>query len=355
MEILENLSPNQIVFPHLNVNITVDRTAFSIFGMDIQWYGIIISVGILLAISFGFSQMKKYGINPDRALDCIIGGIIGGVVGARLYYVAFTWEDYVGDWKSIFNIREGGLAIYGGIIGALLVGLIVARCRQVKILPFLDIAGMGFLIGQGIGRWGNFTNQEAFGSNTNLPWGMSGGTIQARIVNMVENGNTSLTTNELVHPCFLYESIWCLLGFLLLYLYSKHRKYDGQLFLMYVGWYGLGRSVIEGLRTDSLMIGEVRASQVLAILCVVTSVILLIVFGSKVKRMGSDYVFYKDTEHSKELLLDYETSKDSSKSKKVKSEVATKHDNYNPIVSDEDKQEVINSTSDDDDLNKVDD
>ena len=232
MEELNNLKTNQIVFPHLNIDITIDKTAFTMFGINIQWYGIIIASGVLLAILFGLSQMKKYGLNSDRVIDCIVGGIIGGIVGARLYYVIFAWDEYKDNISSIFNIREGGLAIYGGFIGALVVGLIIAKIRDVKILPLLDIVGISFLIGQGIGRWGNFTNQEAFGSNTDLPWGMSGGTIQNRIITMIENGNTDITTKELVHPCFLYESIWCILGFIIIYSYSKHRKYDGQLFLM---------------------------------------------------------------------------------------------------------------------------
>lgn len=346
METLENLKPNQIVFPHLNIDITIDKTAFSIFGIDIQWYGLIISIGILLAIFFGFSQMKKYGLNSDRTLDCIIGGIIGGVVGARIYYVAFSWDSYKDNLKSILNIREGGLAIYGGIIGAVLVAFIVAKIRQVKMLPLLDIAGMGFLIGQGIGRWGNFTNQEAFGSNTDLPWGMSGGTIQARIYNMIENGNLDISAKELVHPCFLYESIWCLIGFVVLYMYSKHRKYDGQMFLLYVAWYGFERSIVEGLRTDSLMLGNVRISQVLAIVLTVTSIILLLVIGSKVRRMGDDYTFYKDTEHSKKLIAEEMNSK--GKGSKFKDGSPLEDSSkYTSILSKEDAKDVKNSSDND--------
>lgn len=346
METLENLKPNQIVFPHLNIDITIDKTAFSIFGIDIQWYGLIISIGILLAIFFGFSQMKKYGLNSDRTLDCIIGGIIGGVVGARIYYVAFSWDSYKDNLKSIFNIREGGLAIYGGIIGAVLVAFIVAKIRQVKMLPLLDIAGMGFLIGQGIGRWGNFTNQEAFGSNTDLPWGMSGGTIQARIYNMIENGNLDISAKELVHPCFLYESIWCLISFVVLYMYSKHRKYDGQMFLLYVAWYGFERSIVEGLRTDSLMLGNVRISQVLAIVLTVTSIILLLVIGSKVRRMGDDYTFYKDTEHSKKLIAEEMNSK--GKGSKFKDGSPLEDSSkYTSILSKEDAKDVKNSSDND--------
>lgn len=289
----------KIVFPKLGLNFNVESTAFSIGNFSIQWYGIIITAGLILAMIFGFSQMKKYGINPDRALDCVIGGIIGGIIGARVYYVVMEWDSYGGNIKEIINIRNGGLAIYGGVIGSVLVGCIIAKIRKVKILPLLDVAGMSFLIGQGIGRWGNFTNHEAFGSNTTSLFGMTSGKIQEKISYM---NNPDLTADLPVHPCFLYESAWCLLGFVILFLLSKRRKYDGQMFVMYIGWYGLGRFFIEGLRTDSLMVGNLRVSQVLAMLCFISSVIILIVAGSKVKRMGDEYVFYKDTEESKLLM-----------------------------------------------------
>lgn len=207
----------------------------------------------------------------------------------------------------MFNTRNGGLAIYGGIIGAVLVGGLVAKLRKVKLLPLLDIAGVGFLIGQGVGRWGNFTNQEAFGCNTDSIFGMNGGTIQRFIINNYDDLTTGsgvvMDPSKPVHPCFLYESVWCILGFILLAIFAaKFRKYDGQIFLMYIGWYGLGRFFIEGLRTDSLMLGNIRVSQILAAVCVVASVILLFIFGSKVRRMGDDYQLYCNTEESKNLL-----------------------------------------------------
>ena len=312
---LNNLSYNEIVFPRLGIDIHLNSTAFTIFGIDVQWYGLIITLGLLLAMIYAFTQMKQYGIDPDRAIDAIIGGIVGGVVGARLYYVLLEWDHYAGDWKSIFNLRQGGLAIYGGLIGSVLVGCLVAKLRKVPILPLLDICGIGFLLGQGIGRWGNFFNQEAFGKNTDSLFGMSGGRIQ----NWISDQNGYLNTNfylhfgeELspdrpVHPCFLYESIWCLVGFVLLALFAKKiRKFDGQIFLTYIAWYGLGRFFIEGLRVDSLVIGNVRVSQALAAVCVIVSVILQIVFLSRVKRMGGEYQLYKDTQAAKDALTAYE-------------------------------------------------
>ncbi len=313
---IENLDTNEIVFPKLGIYLHLDSTAFTIGSLSIQWYGILITLGLVLAMVYAFTQVKKYGLNPDRFMDAVIGGIVGAIIGARAYYVLLNWDNYSGDWKSIFNLREGGLAIYGGIIGGLLVGCLVAKLRKLPLLPVLDIAGIGFLLGQGIGRWGNFFNQEAFGCNTDSIFGMSGGQIQDWITNSYpytsyyENFGTQLDASLPVHPCFLYESIWCLLGFVLLALFAKKiRRYDGQIFLIYIGWYGLERAFVEGLRADSLVIGNVRISQLLAILCVVASVVLQIVFGTKVKRMGCDYHLYKDTPASKRLLEEYEQSK----------------------------------------------
>lgn len=307
---LGTLEPYQIVFPRLGIDITVKSVAFTIFGMQITWYGIIIAFGMLLAMVYAFSHMKRHGLDPDRAFDVVIGGFFGGLIGARAYYVIFNWDEYAGDWRSIFNTRGGGLAIYGGIIGALLVGILICRLRKVKVLPMLDIASLGFLIGQGIGRWGNFTNHEAFGTNTDGLFGMSSGTIQNTIVRMMSASDSTLVGKGIelsdkypVHPCFLYESVWCLVGFVLLAIVArKFRKFDGQIFLGYVAWYGLGRFFIEGLRTDSLYIGKIRVSQALAAVCCVAGAVLLAVFFTKVKRMGSDYVLYCDTEESKQLL-----------------------------------------------------
>ena len=308
MTAISELKQNQVIFPKLGIDITINDTAFTLFGLEIKWYGLLITLGMLLAMIYCFSQMKKYGIDPDRAIDAVIGGIIGGLIGARAYYVIMQWEDYAGNWKSIFNIRNGGLAIYGGIIGAVIVGGLVAKLRKVKLLPLLDVASMGFLLGQGIGRWGNFTNQEAFGYNTDNIFGMSSGKIRDWIISVNSDMSSpadliAMNADKPVHPCFLYESVWCLLGFVLLAIFAKKiRKFDGQIFLMYLGWYGLERFFIEGLRTDSLMIGTMRVSQVLAAICFISSVVLLVVILNKVKRMGDEYVLYVDTDESKELI-----------------------------------------------------
>ncbi len=304
MATVEQLQSDQIQFPKLGIDLTVSSEAFSIGGMQVTWYGILITVGMLLAMVYGFSRMQKqYGIDPDRAIDAVIGGVLGGVIGARAYYVIFRWEEFAGDWKSMFNIRSGGLAIYGGIIGALLVGSIVCKIRKVRLLPMFDIASLGFLIGQGIGRWGNFTNQEAFGDNTDSLFGMTGGKIQAWIAANYSDG--SVDPYLPVHPCFLYESIWCLTGFVILHFVAKRwRKFDGQIFLMYMVWYGMGRFWIEGLRTDSLYQGTIKISQLVALLSVAVGIILLCVSFSRIKRMGSDYVLYVNSKESAALIAE---------------------------------------------------
>ena len=356
-----NLQHDQVAFPKLGLIFDLDSTAFTIFGVDIQWYGLLITFGMLLTIIFAFSQMKRYGIVADRAIDAIIGGIIGGIVGARTYYVILEWDQYKDNPVDIFNIRLGGLAIYGGIIGAILVGGIVAKLRKVKLLPLLDIVGQGFLIGQCIGRWGNFFNQEAFGCNTDSIFGMTGGRIQSWITSNYANTNcynnlqVNLDPNMPVHPCFLYESIWCLLGFILLAVTAKKwRKFDGQVFLIYIAWYGLGRSFIEGLRTDSLVIGNIRVSQALSILCVVISVALLIIIGSKVKRLGSDYKLYCETDESKELLMQAKEArlKDKSKSKANKNIQEKEPEDKNTEKS-KDSQTDENSQNNADNANNI--
>lgn len=292
---------NEIQFPKLGWEFHIDPTAFTIFGISIQWYGIIITIGLLLAALYCFPKMKRFGIDSDKAIDVVLFGVIGGIIGARAYYVILKWDDYQRDsfgetLKAIINTRNGGLAIYGGIIGAILVGYIVCRIKKIRILPMLDITVIGLLIGQGIGRWGNFVNQEAFGTSTDFFLGMTGGRIQQTVTEL------GMAADQPVHPCFLYESVWCLLGFVLLSTYSKRRKYDGQIALMYMAWYGAERFIVEGLRTDSLMFGSIRVSQALSAVLFVTAIILLIVIGFRVKRDPESFVLYANTEESRLLI-----------------------------------------------------
>lgn len=270
-------------------SVDINSVAFSLFGREIKWYGIIIGLGLVLAMLYAFRRCKKFGIDADKMLDVILLGVIAGIIGARAYYVIFAWDEYAGrSFWDIINISQGGMAIYGGVIGGLGVGYLACKWRKVCPLPMLDLASMGFLIGQGVGRWGNFMNQEAFGGNTTLPWGMYSAGTNRYLTSLSAQG-VNVDPTMPVHPCFLYESIWCLLGFLLLHIFSKKfKKYDGQIFLLYILWYGLGRCVIEGLRTDSLMFGPYRISQLLAGLCVVVAAILLFVFRKRTVIFGEE-------------------------------------------------------------------
>ncbi|MEG2054258.1 MAG: prolipoprotein diacylglyceryl transferase, partial [Oscillospiraceae bacterium] len=263
-------------FPKLGLEFIVNRIAFSIGNMPIYWYGIFIAAGMMLALAFVFSNNKRFGINGDKMVDVIFLSTICAVLCGRAYYVAFAPFEYESFYDMI-NIRDGGMAIYGAIIGAFVFGALFCKLRKVKILPMFDLAAMGFLIGQGIGRWGNFVNQEAFGSNTTMPWGMiSNETTNYLLQNQSVLAAQGVTVDPFmpVHPTFLYESIWCLVGFALLWAFSYRRKFDGEILLAYFTWYGTGRFIIEGFRTDSLMIGGIRVSQLVAVLMVGVSVIL---------------------------------------------------------------------------------
>ena len=343
------LEPHEIQFPELGWKFNIDPTAFSVFGFDIQWYGIIITLGLILALIYALPRMKRFGLDSDRTIDAIIGGVIGGIVGARLYYVLMRWDEYKGDWKAIINTRGGGLAIYGGIIGALLVGLIICKIRKIKMLPMLDITALGFLIGQGIGRWGNFFNQEAFGTNTDSFLGMTGGTIQRTISDGMQmggdmyNNGLEMLWEKPVHPCFLYESVWCLLGFVILAFMSKRRKFDGQIFLMYLAWYGAERFIVEGLRTDSLMLGNIRISQALSAVIFVASVILLIVLFSKEKRDPESMELYVNTDESHHLI-------EESRRKKM----GISHEDAKIDGIDDDELDILNDDDDDFDESELD-
>lgn len=335
-----------VTFPNFGIDININPIAFSVGSIHVHWYAIIIVVGLLLAMFYCFKRAKFFGVDLDRLIDVVIGGLIGGITGARLYYVAFSWEDYAEEPWRIFYVWEGGLAIYGGLIGAILVGWLVARWRKLNFKPVLDIAALGFLIGQGIGRWGNFVNVEAFGGNTDLPWGMSGTVITNYLTNHqteLEQIGMIIDPSMPVHPTFLYESLWCLLGFVILHFYSKRRKFDGEIFLLYSAWYGLGRFVIEGLRTDSLMIGYIRVSQLLAGIIVVVSLAIWLLVLSKIRREDDpEYLkLYVNTEEAQDIL---ENGYHPVKKKKVKkSEERIESDSQYSTISVDDEIEETDS------------
>ena len=278
---------NLVQFPGLGLSFHLNRVAFSIGGVHIYWYGVCIAVGLCLALVFAFRHSIEFGVDPDGMVDVILIGVVLGIVSARAYYVAMAPFKYQSIWEMI-AIRDGGLAIYGGIIGGFLFGGLACKWRKVPVLPMFDLTAMGFLVGQCCGRWGNFFNQEAFGCNTTLPWGMYSEGTRSYLMGStvtVQNGVT-IDPNLPVHPTFLYESIWCLVGFILLFRYIKKRKFNGDITLRYLIWYGAGRFWIEALRTDSLLLVPslgLRASQLVAAAAVVGGVALEIFLTRKYK------------------------------------------------------------------------
>ena len=263
------LSP--ITFPNLGITVDPDPVAFTLFGKEIYWYGIIIATGFLLAALYMMYRAKTFGLTQDDVLDVILWVVPIGVICARLYYCLFYWELYRDDPISMLYIWEGGLAIYGGIIGGAITIVILSRVKKIPTLVMLDDAAMGVLIGQIMGRWGNFMNREAHGGVTDSFFKM--GLTDA------------FGTVTYYHPTFLYESVWNLIGFAGLHFYCKKRKFDGEIFLLYCAWYGLGRAWIEGLRTDSLYLFStgIRVSQLVAIVsfAVCTAIICYVLLKKK--------------------------------------------------------------------------
>ena len=251
-----------ISFPGLGLEMNPDRY-IQIGSFTVYYYGIIIAFGLMLAVFYACKRSKQFGIKEDDILDGVLWIVPLAILCARLYYVAFKWEDYAGNPADIIKIWNGGLAIYGGVLGAAFGAVVHCRVKKIKVAALLDLVALGFLIGQMIGRWGNFFNREAFGAETEsfLRMGLT-------------NAYTGVVTYY--HPTFLYESLWNLAGFVALHFLSKKRQYDGQIALGYAAWYGLGRAIIEGLRTDSLYWGNFRVSQLLAAAsCVAATAVLL--------------------------------------------------------------------------------
>ncbi len=278
--------------------------------VQVRWYGAIIAFGFLLAVLFGGRIAYVWKINLDKMIDVLLFGTIGAIVGARLYYVAFKWDYYSLHLSEIPKIWEGGLAIYGGIIGGILAAFVVCKIEKLNFYNLLDMVGMSLLIGQGIGRWGNYANQEAFGGFTYRNFGMMSDTvidyIEAHPASFGLEGVTDIAShiaenNLYVHPTFFYESVWCILGFFILYIIlKKYRKFSGQLFLTYGLWYGIERMIVEGMRTDSLYIGStgIRVSQALSfgivVVCGVLLAALLVKYTKHPKPIeGVDYFLPK--------------------------------------------------------------
>lgn len=251
-----------ISFPSLGISLDPPRT-FSLGPVTLHLYGLVIAVGLLLAVLYSLRRCKQFGLKQDDLLDGVLWVTPFAIICARAYYVAFTWEAYADNPISALYIWEGGIAIYGGVLGAVLGIAVLCKVKKLKFAAVMDLVLLGFLIGQSMGRWGNFFNREAFGAPTDsfLRMGLF---------------NSATGQWEYYHPTFLYESVWNLAGLVMLHFWSKKRRYDGQIALGYAAWYGLGRAWIEGLRMDSLYWGDFRVSQVLAAAsCLVATAVLI--------------------------------------------------------------------------------
>jgi prolipoprotein diacylglyceryl transferase len=241
----------------------MNPVAFTIFGVDIMWYGVLISTGVLLGVVFALRECKRIGFKEDNLLDFLLYAIPAAIVGARAYYVIFSWDFYSKNPDQIINIRNGGLAIHGALIAGVIVGVLFCKIRKIKLFELLDIVMPSVALGQAIGRWGNFINQEAHGGPTDLPWGI------------IVNG-------QKVHPTFLYESVIDFFIFLFLIWFRKNKKTtDGQVLGLYLILYSAGRFFVEGLRTDSLMFLEMRVAQLISLGSILLGVLLLVYLKKK--------------------------------------------------------------------------
>lgn len=245
----------------------MDPVAFSIFGVDVAWYGILIAIAIFVGTTLGIKEANRVGLGEDTLLDFLIIALPLSIIGARMYYVIFEWDRYKGSLKQILNIRNGGLAIHGGVITAIIVAIVFTKVKNIDFWVLADIAAPSLALGQSIGRWGNYINQEAHGGPTNLPWGI-------------------MVKGVKVHPTFLYESIWNIGIFFFLIWYRKHhQKVPGELFLLYVVLYSSIRVLIEGLRTDSLMLGNIRIAQLISIIGIIVGVLLFLYKRNKIIKL----------------------------------------------------------------------
>ncbi len=275
-----------VEFPKLGIKLFVEREAFTIFGIDIYWYGIIIALGLVMGVFAAIKAGKKTGITRDRILDLVIYGLPSAIICARLYYVIFQFDNYRDNLLEIFNLRGGGIAIYGAVIGAVISTFVYSRVTKTSFLKLCDTGAPGLITGQMIGRWGNFVNQEAFGANTDALWGMTGTDIITELESLKAAGFNA-NPDMCVHPTFLYESLWNLVVLLvLIYVFKKSYTFDGKVFYTYITLYGAGRFFIEGLRWDSLYVGVFRVSQIVALLCVIAGS-ALILYGIKKNRKNS--------------------------------------------------------------------
>ena len=332
---------NTVEFPGLGITLDVNPIAFSIFSKPIYWYGIFISLAFIATIYLALKQCDNFGISQDDILDMSLFAGPIGIVGARLYYVIFSWDNYSDDFLEIFKIWNGGLAIYGGIIAGVITAYIFAKVRKIKPLKLFDFAIIYIPLAQGIGRWGNFFNQEAFGNNTSLPWGMTSESVRNYLSTLTLQG-INVDPLKPVHPTFFYEFILDICIFFILLSHRKNKKADGEVFLLYLALYGLGRFFIEGLRTDSLMLGSIRISQLLSVLLFILATILIIVIRFRASKLSFSDVEIGKSEYGSILQTVLEEEAHQKDSHIIESEA----------LDSEDGDMVLNKTEAIDDIKK---
>lgn len=358
---------NTVEFPGLGLSFNVDPVAFKLGSLQIYWYGIMIALGVVLAFVVGMRKAKQFGVNQDRLINAAFIGCIFGIIGARVYYVLFTeityfmqsGEHFYTSFWDIINIRDGGLAIYGGLILGIASAAVFCKIKKYDFLGMADVAAFGIPLAQALGRWGNFFNQEAWGSNTDLSWGMTGNVIRS-VINDMNAGDDRLADvmdpTMPVHPCFFYEFLWCLICFGLISLWAKKRVFRGEMILTYGVLYGIGRFFIEGLRTDSLTMGGVRVSQLLSALLVIAGIIIIYTLRSRVKAGHNEKLAleaavvtgsgFEDVSNGPVVVRDGEVVVDEpKKAKKAKKKVVKPIESETPEESDGGVTVIVNKPS----------
>ncbi len=317
-------------FPGLGLNFEVNNVAFKVFGLSVYWYGIIIAFAFLAAVVLALRSCKSFDIDQDTILDGVLIAVPAAIIVARLYYVAFSWNEYKDDLLKIFDTRSGGLAIYGGVIGAALAVFIYAKVKKIPFLKLMDFAAPYIILGQAIGRWGNFINQEAFGSQTQLPWRMNGTYADQYIMS---NGLDPAVWG--VHPTFLYESLWNIAVFAVLLAFRRKKKLNGEVVSLYLILYGIGRFIIEGLRTDSLMLGSIRFSQLLSIVLVLVLIPVFIYRRVKLSRKTEEQPTELGQSKYGDLLMKMKEEEKAELEKAEQEKAATNAENVSVDTEDE--------------------
>ena len=349
-------------FPGLGLDIELSRVAFRLFGVPIYWYGIIISLAFVACVLWAMRDAKRFGYEPDTVIDLVLVAIPICIVSARLFFVVFSWDMFKDNLLEIFNIRHGGLAIWGGIIGAVISGTIIVKWKKLQTLKFFDFAIVYVPLGQAIGRWGNFFNQEAFGTNTTLPWGMTSPEVKQYLTNNLDSlhaQNVIVYPDLPVHPTFLYESIWNLALFGFLYFMRGKKKFDGQIFCLYFIGYGIARAFIETLRTDALMIGNLRIAIVMSVLGIIAFTIYMFVLRNRALNNSADAQVVGESKYAEILKTLNEEAEQSSvagttesvmtrdSSMTEDSDSAMTGDSESAIIEDSDSATTEDSESDD--------